>query len=310
MNRILPFCSGKGGVGKSLLLSNIAIALSRLGKTVIMMDMDLGGANLHTFLGIKNNQEGMGNYLTKGDIPLESLVYGTDREQLYFIPGDNLLPGTANHPYYLKKRLQKEIRKLTADYILMDLGAGSSYNVVDYMLMSLEPLLVVNPEPSSILNAYSLIKTALFRLFFSNLPAKSLERLCFHDLCGKKMEGKEWNWQSLSEEFLGQFPNYEDTLESIARGFNPQILINMGRHRGDLDYCLPLRAMCKRNLSLDIRYAGFFHYEEQMQQMARERRIFFEANPRAPLALDVQRFAESLTKPRSKGDIDISLLNF
>ena len=64
MNRtIIPIASGKGGVGKSFITANLAIALAKLGKQVIVADLDFGGSNLHTCLGIHNTHPGIGDFL-------------------------------------------------------------------------------------------------------------------------------------------------------------------------------------------------------------------------------------------------------
>ena len=60
---IIPIAGGKGGVGKSLLTANLAIALSRMGRRTIAVDLDLGGANLHHFLGVANKYPGIGDFL-------------------------------------------------------------------------------------------------------------------------------------------------------------------------------------------------------------------------------------------------------
>ena len=121
MATILPVASGKGGTGKTVLSGNLGVALARKGKKVILMDLDLGGANLHTCLGIKNDRPGIGDYIYKHVQSLTDIVYPTPVQGLSFIPGDVLLPGTANLDYGTKKKIIRNIKNLNADYILLDL---------------------------------------------------------------------------------------------------------------------------------------------------------------------------------------------
>jgi len=70
--KIIPVASGKGGVGKSVIAANMSLALAQSGKSTVAMDLDLGGSNLHTLLGIKNTQAGIGNFLSGGSLKLQA----------------------------------------------------------------------------------------------------------------------------------------------------------------------------------------------------------------------------------------------
>ena len=79
MPTIIPVASGKGGVGKSFLTANLAIALAELGRKVIVADLDLGAANLHTFLGLENHHAGVGDFVKTKTADLADFVsYGAD----------------------------------------------------------------------------------------------------------------------------------------------------------------------------------------------------------------------------------------
>ncbi len=190
MGTILPVASGKGGVGKTVFTANLGARLAQAGKTVILVDLDLGGANLHTCLGVRNRYPGVGSIVWKKEKSLEALVVPTGMERLFLVPGDNLLPGTANLEFFTKRRIMKELQELTADYVLIDLGAGASYNVVDFWLMASDGLLVTAPEIPAVLNAYSFLKTAAFRLLFRAFPKGSEERSRIVDFVINRTEGQ------------------------------------------------------------------------------------------------------------------------
>ena len=97
MNRtIIPIASGKGGVGKSFITANLAIALAKLGKQVIVADLDFGASNLHTCLGIHNTNPGIGDFLRARYSKLEDLLVETENENLKFLAGDVRSPFLAN----------------------------------------------------------------------------------------------------------------------------------------------------------------------------------------------------------------------
>ena len=161
--RIIAVAGGKGGVGKSTIAVNLAVALGRLGHRVTLVDADLGAANLHTMLGVLNPTIGMGDFLdrrvdtldalkTPVLIPTLSLVSGTSR------------PGAANLAKPDKLRLLDAIAHLDADCVVVDVGAGSSFNVVDFVSAADHKLLVLTPQLPSLHNAYALLKACVHRV--------------------------------------------------------------------------------------------------------------------------------------------------
>ena len=163
---ILPIASGKGGVGKSLIAANLSVALAQSGKKVILADLDLGGSNIHTILGFRSIEKGIGTFLSNRRIPFREIVLETDYSGLLFIPGDAEIPGIANLKSYQKRKLLKELLSLEADYLIVDLGSGTHSNVLDFFLASGTGLIVVTPALTSILNAYLFLKNAVFRIMY------------------------------------------------------------------------------------------------------------------------------------------------
>jgi flagellar biosynthesis protein FlhG len=165
--QILPIASGKGGVGKSLLATNLAVALAQTGKRVVLADLDLGGSNIHLMLGRMGLSQGIGTFLINSDVAFEDIIVTTDYKNLSFIPGDAEIPGTANLKSSQKQKLIRRLRSLEADYLIMDLGAGSSFNTVDFFLISGQGIVVTDPTPTANLNAYLFLKNVIFRIMSS-----------------------------------------------------------------------------------------------------------------------------------------------
>jgi len=127
-------------------------------------------------------------------------VVETPAPHLFFIPGDALLPGTANLPNFRKMKILRELAALVADYVILDLGSGSSYNTIDFFLASDAGIIVTTPETTAILNAYSFLKTALYRLIFRSFPARSDERGLVRHFVMHKIEGSDMSFQTLIEQ--------------------------------------------------------------------------------------------------------------
>ncbi|MDR2371199.1 MAG: P-loop NTPase, partial [Treponema sp.] len=94
--RIIPVASGKGGVGKSLVAANLAVAFAQAGQRVVLADLDLGASNLHLVLGHQSPKLGIGTFLNDVKSDFNDVIADTDVRGLRFIPGDTEIPGTAN----------------------------------------------------------------------------------------------------------------------------------------------------------------------------------------------------------------------
>lgn len=292
MVNILPVASGKGGVGKSAVSVNLAISLAQKGKKVILCDFDFGGANLHTLLGLKNNQAGMGNFIYRQVASLESLLQETGIENLQFIAGDCLFPGTANMDFFMKKKIMKDLAQLPVDYIILDLGGGSSYNTLDFFLLTYNPLLVTTPEITSIMNAYSFLKGAVFRFFTHQFPNKSPERACIQDFIKSVATGTESSFMSLMENLCQQFPETGlPACQELAK-LNPQVVLNMGATTQDLEMGRRLRSLVNSKLTIRMDFIGFIPTSAIVPMAVARRAPAIVLEPAGTFATSVRKAAD------------------
>jgi flagellar biosynthesis protein FlhG len=156
--RVITVTSGKGGVGKSNMSVNMAIQLSRLGKKVIILDADFGLANVEVMLGTRPKYN-MADMIFGGKDIRDVICKGP--ENIGFISGGSGIKELSN---LSKDQISGIINMMygldsLADIIIIDTGAGISDSVIDMVLASSEVLLVTTPEPTSITDAYALLKT-------------------------------------------------------------------------------------------------------------------------------------------------------
>jgi flagellar biosynthesis protein FlhG len=156
--RVITVTSGKGGVGKSNISVNLAIALSKLGHRVIIFDADFGLANVEVMLGIRPQYnladlmfggKSLADIVTKGPDNIGFISGGSGIQELTNLSKDQIV--------YLIQKLV-ELDEL-ADIIIVDTGAGIADSVIEFVGASSEVLLVTTPEPTSITDAYALLKT-------------------------------------------------------------------------------------------------------------------------------------------------------
>lgn len=162
--KVWTFAGGKGGTGKTAVTANIGVALATMGYRIILVDADLGGANLHTILNIKRPKLTLSDFLNRRVPNLTDILLDTPSENLRLISGGSDMVGLANISFQTKARLQKHLELLESDYILIDLGAGTSFNTLDFFIMSTEGFIISNPEPTAKINAYSFLKSVVYRI--------------------------------------------------------------------------------------------------------------------------------------------------
>ena len=154
---------GKGGTGKSFLSIIMAFWLARIGKRTVLVDADLGGANLHTLLGIKNPPKTLNDFITRKFGVLEDICIDTGAQNLRLISGASDVLSLANPHFSQKVKLITHFSRIDADYVILDLGAGTSFNVLDFFLAANTKIIVLTPLPTSIQNAYIFLRNVVYR---------------------------------------------------------------------------------------------------------------------------------------------------
>jgi len=160
--RVLVITSGKGGVGKTNIALNLSIALRELGKGVILLDADMGLANVDIILGLvpKYNLY----HVIRREKELKDIII-TGPKGIQIVPGGSGIFQMANLSEYELKQVVSELGKLDgeSEYMIVDTGAGIAHNVLSFALMADDIIVVTTPEPTSLTDAYGIIKTAASR---------------------------------------------------------------------------------------------------------------------------------------------------
>lgn len=154
---VITITSGKGGVGKSTSSVNLAIALSKLGKKVIILDADFGLANVEVMLGIRPRYS-LVDLMVYGKQIREIITEGP--EGVGFISGGSGIKELSNLSSFQIKNFIERLWELDelADYIIIDTGAGVSDSVMQFVFSSSKTILITTPEPTSITDSYALLK--------------------------------------------------------------------------------------------------------------------------------------------------------
>ena len=251
---------GKGGVGKSLVAANLGVHLSKMGNKVLMVDADLGAANMHTFLGVAGSARPFSSFLKGGTFDIRDVITKTRVPSLDMISGARDAADIADITD-ISARLRESFRRVDYDYIILDAGPGTSAGVLDFFLMSDEGILVLTPEPTSIDNTYRFLKCLIMR--------KLNKAVDLHGDIGLKdlvRKGFDENWTGTFVDAFERFKKvnllHGSILESIKNNIKISIVVNQARKPEDKEIGPFIKRACYDYFGVDIKYLGHIGYDE------------------------------------------------
>ncbi len=271
MKQIWAVGGGKGGVGKSFFTSNLGVMLAQKGYRVVLADMDLGGANLHTWLGVNNPERGLSEFVAHQVERIDQLLLPTTIPRLKLISGARDGVEIANLKHTQKLRFIRALKQLQTDYVLLDLGAGTAYNTIDFFLLADTQLLVVVPEPTSIENAYRFIKNSFYRQLRNNSDTAGLRHLVDEML----RVGNPYGIRTPKELIAhlrqrgGEFSRF---IDEQVDAFRPKMILNQVRHQNDTRIGNAMENACQKYFGLKLQFIGHIEHDEVVWQSVLQRR--------------------------------------
>lgn len=285
---------GKGGVGKSLVSSCLAISLARMGHHVLAADLDLGGANLHTALGLEQPVRTLGDFISRR----ATLVECETASQL---PNLRVISGaqdatTASHlAPEDKKALLEQLRGSDADYVVFDLGAGTSENTIDFFINADIGILTVLPEPTSIENAYRFIRTAYYRRLHL-LPRLAPIRELVEAAQDSKNDLGIRTPADLFRAVSKSNPEIAVYLKDEIQRFRIKLLVNQTRTQSDVDIGFSIKSICKKYFGIDVDYLGYLEYDSAVWQAVRRKRPLMLEFPNSQIASNMEKVTQQLLR--------------
>ena len=281
--RTIAVGGGKGGVGKTIVAVNLALAISRLPQTVTLLDGDIGNCNCNTLLGITRVDSSLEDYLRKerslGEVTV-STAY----------PGLRLIYGAQNKVDALlateMSRLLDDIRQVEADALVIDLGAGMSDETLDLYRLADDKIIVVTPQVTSLQNAYGFIKSA----FFHDL--KCIGRLdALLDQTGSDPQKLRTLIGSLEE---GHAARHAFAVVLARQRF--KIVGNMINDDKDMKIVQNLQKVVGQYLRIENTILGTMATSEDIRNSVNRITPFVALSPDLPLSREMKRIAVRLTQ--------------
>jgi len=290
---VITVAGGKGGIGKSMISASVSMVLAESGYRVTLVDADLGGANLHTVLGLYMPAKTLHDFMQRRVKTLEEIAIPTSIEGLRLVCGAPGIVGFANLEHWEKLKMIRHLRKLAADFVVVDIGAGTSLNEIDLFNSGEVTIVVANPEPTSIQECYNFLKVAIFR----RLHREFADSEIVLELLDRCKDPSHANDRRLLTE-IGDEIMAEDRRDGVrffkaVNGFAPKLILNRVFDYEETRDGLALQIAAQDLLQIKLDYLGYMSYDPNIPLAMRAQR---PQDILAPESLNRQRFLTMIRK--------------
>ena len=295
--RVIAIGGAKGGVGKSVLAANLGVYLASRGFRTVVVDLDLGAANLHLYLGVWALKHRINDFLDKKVDNLDDIAVPTEYE-VRLIGGGSSRLGSANLPFARKLKLMRAIKKLDADFVILDLGGDTCFNILDFYLLADDGLVITTCDPAAYLDAYTFIKMALYRRLVRLFGAESEFRkfkdptlaAVIADFMESDQTDKPRKISDLMNTVREQVPHRHYLVETAVEHFQPRLVVNMASHPEEAwEVVRRMQKVSQRILSVDVRLAGTIMPDPRIARSAHDLKPEVHLNPYGPLARSIRQ---------------------
>ncbi len=297
--RVISVGGGKGGVGKSFVVANLATCLARAGHRVIAVDSDLEGANLHTCLGAPAPVSSLADFVAQRIDDLGKLTFDTPIAGLQMIAGTHANLSDAQPTHLRRVRLMRALRRLNADFVVLDLGAGVHSAVLDYFLVADDGLVVLSPEPTSVENAYTFLRAAFYRRMRLAMVGHGVRKLVTTAMDQRNERGLRTPLDLLRE--IEAIDTADGTrFVQTMREFRPRVVVNSVRTAEDIKLGFAVCSVCRKYFGIEAEYLGYVNQDEDVRLSIANRQPLVEFRPKSDASIYLDRIARKLASVRGR----------
>jgi flagellar biosynthesis protein FlhG len=295
--QLIPVGGGKGGVGKTFVAANLAATLARGGYRVVAVDVDLEGANLHTALGVRRPRRSLADYVAEREEDIPKLLEDTSIENLQLVAATRPNLGSPQPGHARRIEFVRALRQLDADFVLLDLAAGTDRSVMDYFMVCDDGIVVLSPEPTSIENAYAFMRAAFYRRLRLAMLSDELRTLVGLAMDERNERGIRTPFDLLRE--VEQIDPAEGArFARVMRSFRPRVVVNGARSAEDIRLGFSVCSVCRRYFAIEADYMGYLNHTDDARRSLRALRPLVDAHPRSDAAVYFGRIARKLLEVR------------
>ena len=296
MATVISIGSGKGGVGKSMLSTNLAVLLAGKGHRVALIDLDAGGANAHIMFGVFKPERTLSDFMLKRvdslqDVMLELKAFN----RLQLIPGMGESMYTANIPAAARQKLVRHIQKLDVDFVIIDVGAGTNLNTLDYFMLADYNICISTAEPTA--DLYRFVKLAVIR--------KALSVFLASDEVSKTIS--KTNIQNIEQIYsLAEEASAEkrQAVEDAVKNFRPLLVANCYGNKKKRIHMLQLQQLLKKYVGVEsITKLGEIPVDPMVEESITAFQPVVSYAPDSPAAVAIKQLADQLLLTMQQGDV-------
>ncbi len=303
---ILAVGGGKGGVGKSILSANLAARLGQVGFSVLLVDLDIGSANLHTHFGLPVPQKTLADYVLFQQCTFEEVLGQTSMKNVYLLAGgkdeawsDTTDFSTSAFSNLWTSLLNSQIKQ-GFDFVIIDLGAGTHRHTIDFFVSAHLGIVTVVPEPTSIENAYSFLKASLWRIIenvgiSSNAcaAADEVKELIFNPYASTMHAGSHL---SRLKSLGGEYSDLSKQIFKALKGRQIGFVINQIRSQRDIDIGESMQTISRSYFGYETRFLGYLNYDDAAWKSLRNRRLLVADFPHCILSKKITEVTSRILK--------------
>ena len=310
-SRTIAIASGKGGVGKTVITANLALSLAQQFRerpgSVVAVDLDLGCGNLNSCLGVRSPNGTINNFLLKKVSDLQRILTPTEQENLQMICSSYSGSPEMQLSDISKRDLMDAIRNLGANYVLVDLGAGTAPAVLDLFLGASEKIIVITPEALSLHNAFVFLKAAILHFLWGELEREEFLSPVKSNLRWMIEDEKDLNIGKLIERLKSWDRYAAYVLGGLINDLKIKFVVNMYRggvqksHLQNFHHLL-FKYLCVRN---NLSYLGFIHFDRAIPASIQTIKPFLLRHPERRAAHDFLQIAMRLADQEEPNHIPL-----
>jgi len=307
-SRIYAVGGGKGGTGKSFITASLGTILAQQGKKVLLVDLDLGASNLHTFLALGKPQLSLKQYFHKEVHDINDVVVQTKQPNLSIISSAGCSLEIANLYYAQKVKLIRAIKKLSYDYLFIDLGSGTHYNTLDFYLISNEGIIITTPEPISVENMFRFLKSIYLRKIKTVLRDNNLNVICQEYL--KKIKNSKIKSFSDIINFVKQYDAENDAnIENCIKDQKIGLILNQFRWQVNKDFGHDLTNICNKHLYFNYHFLGNVSSDHKVGDATMKDKVFVNEYGYAKTAKEIYNIVRVIVDETHEAELSLPLVS-
>jgi len=274
---VFAVASGKGGTGKSTFAINLALALAALGHEVILVDADLGGADLSTLLGITSPRYTLKDFI-QGDVTyLSEIIEETPSPGLRLICGGTDIVSISNPQYQQKLKLIKSIAQLEATHIIVDLGPDITFNNLDFFNSAPVGFLVTQNIDAMILGFYRFLKAAFVRRLKQEFRGEEFILNIINEFQNR-------GWSHTRRDLIGTMraasQEAQQRLDRVLETFQPKLVFNMVESISARKTADQMFSFILENFGFRLQTVGFIPRDRDVEKAYSRNEPFLLSYPR------------------------------